>query len=237
PVLLRDRFVADARLLRRELGESFEDRLSVPAPHLCHEPGLSLVMNRAVGEPATRVELSVVARECLRQFRPNERAVHSEEPRRRMAWAISLAGIPAARSTVPIVKTACLLRSGSLSPAGLVMTYWVQSRPSAPRIARSCVVFRWSLIVSSLASGSGITCCTSSSSRSPTRYGVSRTHRMSSPYKSVSHKTVVVISRSNPADTSTIRTSRLITVLSPPSSQSTSRALASSAASGSTAVR
>jgi hypothetical protein len=38
-----------------------------------------------------------------------------------------------------------------------VITYWVQSRPSVLRTARSCVAFRRSWMVSSLASGSGIT--------------------------------------------------------------------------------
>ena len=52
-----------------------------------------------------------------------------------------------------------------------------------------------------------------------------------------SHRTVVVISRSNPADTSTMRTCLLITVLSPSSSQFTRRACASSAASGSRVAR
>ena len=59
-----------------------------------------------------------------------------------MATAISLAGTPAARSVVTMVKMACLLRSGSLSPDGPVITYRVQSRPSVPRTARSCFAFR-----------------------------------------------------------------------------------------------
>ena len=193
------RFVPDAGLFWRELCEAFKDWLGVPAPHLRHDPCASLVMDGALHVPAACVALRIGESECLPQFSPGSVPSIGRNREVGMVLAISLAGTPAARSVVTMVRMACLLRSGSLSPTEPVITYWVQSRPSVPRTARSWVAFRWSWIVSSLASGKGITCCTSSSSRSPTRYGVSRTHRMSRPYKSVSHRTVVVISRSNPA--------------------------------------
>ena len=129
-----------AGLLWRKLGERFRDWLSVPAPHLRHDPGASLVWDWVIREPAARVGFRVVRSGCLAQVRIGK---GSRLPARSAAagWPQrSLAGTPAARRVVTMVKTACLSRSGPRSPDGPVITYRVRSRPSVPRTARSA---RW----------------------------------------------------------------------------------------------
>ena len=68
----------------------------------------------------------------------------------------------------------------AMRPAGVMISYGVQFRVSAVA-ARACVCRRRGWTVSWLASGNGITCCTSSSRRLSTLYGVRRTQRTSRP--------------------------------------------------------
>src|SRR5690349_3032588 len=79
---------------------------------------------------------------------------------------------PAACTACTILSTALRLRNGSVEPEGVLTTYIVQSfDPVETRVAASR---RRSLIVSSWASGSGMTACTSSSRRPWCRYGAMR---------------------------------------------------------------
>jgi len=101
-----------------------------------------------------------------------------------------------------------LLRTGSLSPAGPVITHWAQPRPSAPRTARSCVAFRWEL--DGQLAGFWQRNHLLHVEQQPVADSAWSEPDAPDVQSVQFHEpqTVVVISQSNPVDTSTIRTCR-----------------------------